>query len=88
MDLAPQEAVVIRNATTVTIPAEEVAKGDTVIIRSGGKIPVDGKIISGQASINESTVTGEPVPKFKQTDSQVFSGTIIDDGYIEMIAEN
>lgn len=87
VDLAPQEAVVIRNATTVTIPAEEVAKGDTVIIRSGGKIPVDGKIISGQASINESTVTGEPVPKFKQTDAQVFSGTIVDDGYIEMIAE-
>src|SRR5699024_7526924 len=52
-----------------------------------GKIPVDGKVIQGQASINEATVTGEAIPVEKSMDDEVFSGTIIDNGYIEMIAE-
>lgn len=87
IDMAPQEAVVIRDGEEQTIPAEDVVKGDTVIIRSGGKIPVDGRILSGQASINEAAVTGESVPAAKRLDDKVFSGTIVDNGYIEMVAE-
>lgn len=87
VDMAPQEATVIRNGETATIPVEEVVEGDRVIIRSGGKVPVDGSIISGQASMNEAAVTGESVPVNKALDDKVFSGTIIDNGYVEMIAE-
>lgn len=86
-EMAPQEAVVVRGGENVMIPVEEVEVGDHVIIRSGGKIPVDGTIVSGQASINEATVTGESVPASKTLDDQVFSGTILDNGYIEIIAE-
>lgn len=87
VDMAPQEATVIRNGETETIPVENVVAGDRIIIRSGGKVPVDGKVVSGQAFLNEAAVTGESVPVSKRNDDQVFSGTIVDNGYIEMIAE-
>jgi Cd2+/Zn2+-exporting ATPase len=88
VDMAPQEATVIReNGETETIPVENVAEGDRIIIRSGGKVPVDGSVISGQASINEAAVTGESVPVGKDIDDKLFSGTIVDNGYIEMVAE-
>lgn len=87
IDMAPQEAMVIRNGQTVTIPADEVEKGDRVVVRSGGKIPVDGRIVFGQASISEAAITGESVPVFKEIGDKVFTGSIIDNGYIEIIAE-
>src|SRR5699024_7403864 len=82
-----EEAVVLREGIEETISIDDVIKGDRIIIRPGGKIPVDGKVIQGQASINEATVTGEAIPVEKSMDDEVFSGTIIDNGYIEMIAE-
>ncbi len=87
IDMAPQEAIVIREGNHLTIPAEEVEKGDRVVIRSGGKVPVDGSIISGQASLDEAAVTGESVPASKNVNDKVFSGTIVDNGYIEILAE-
>ncbi|MBP2240371.1 Cd2+/Zn2+-exporting ATPase [Cytobacillus eiseniae] len=87
IDMAPQEATVLRNGESHTIPVDEVVEGDHVMIRPGGKIPVDGKIITGQASIMEAAVTGEAIPVSKKIDDQVFSGTIVDNGLIEMIAE-
>ena len=87
VDMAPEEAVVIRDGAEETVPVEHVEKGDRVVIHSGGKIAVDGKIVSGQASINEAAVTGESVPALKKVNDMVFSGTIVDNGYIEMIAE-
>src|SRR5690625_4437297 len=86
-EMAPEEAVVIRDGVQETIPVEDVVKGDRVVIHSGGKIPVDGKIIAGQASINEAAVTGESVPALKKVKDTVFSGTIVDNGYMEMVAE-
>src|SRR5690625_2147682 len=86
-DMAPEEAVVLRDGVQETISVDDVVKGDRVIIHSGGKIPVDGKIIFGQASINEAAVTGESVPVLKKVNDEVFSGTIVDNGYMEMIAE-
>ena len=71
----------------MTLPIEEVVQGDHVIIRSGGKVSVDGNIITGRASLNEAAITGESVPAFKAIDDKVFSGTIVDNGYIEIIAE-
>ncbi|MFU0790797.1 MAG: heavy metal translocating P-type ATPase [Virgibacillus proomii] len=87
MDMAPQEANVIRNGKTQKIPAEEVKFGERVIIHSGGKIPVDGKIVTGHASINEAAVTGESIPAAKRANDDVFSGTIVDQGYIEITAK-
>src|SRR5699024_2903359 len=76
VDMAPQEAEVTRNGITVVIPVDDVKQGDRIIIRSGGKIPVDGSIVSGQASLNEAAVTGESVPITKRLKEKVFSGTI------------
>ncbi|MEH7222218.1 cation-translocating P-type ATPase [Bacillus sp. JJ1566] len=87
VEMAPQEAVVVRDGSQITVPIEDVLVGDRVIIRSGGKVPVDGTIVSGQASLNEAAVTGESVPASKKIEDKVFSGTIVDNGYIEMIAE-
>lgn len=87
VDMAPQEADVIRDGENLTIPVEEVVIGDRVIIRSGGKVPVDGSIVSGKATLNEAAITGESVPASKEIDDKVFSGTIVDNGYIEIIAE-
>lgn len=87
IDMAPQEATVSRDDHQTTIPVDEVVIGDRVIIHSGGKIPVDGRIVKGQASINEATVTGESIPVFKTVDGQVFSGTIVDNGFIEIVTE-
>ena len=86
-DMAPEEAVVIREGEQVTLPVDEVEIGDHVIIHSGSKIPVDGKIITGQASIIEAAVTGESMPVVKHVDDSVFSGTIVDSGYMELVAE-
>ncbi len=87
VDLAPQEADVIREGENVRIPVEEVVTGDRVIIRSGGKVPVDGRILSGKATLNEAAITGESVPASKEVEDQVYSGTIVDNGYLEIIAE-
>ncbi|KAA9012522.1 heavy metal translocating P-type ATPase [Niallia endozanthoxylica] len=87
VDMAPQEAVVLRDGNQASIPVENVEVGDTVIIRSGGKVPVDGIIISGHASLNEAAITGESVPRTKKADDKVFSGTIVDNGYLEIRAE-
>ncbi|NMD70834.1 cation-translocating P-type ATPase [Bacillus sp. DNRA2] len=87
LEMAPEEAVVLRNHMSVTIPVDEVEIGDQVIIYAGGKVPVDGRITSGQATLNEAAVTGESVPAQKKISDKVFCGTIVDNGYIEVIAE-
>ncbi|MDD4766516.1 MAG: cation-translocating P-type ATPase [Desulfotomaculaceae bacterium] len=87
VDMAPQEADVIREGENLTIPVEEVVKGDRVIIRSGGKVSVDGRIVSGKGILNEAAITGESVPASKAIDDKVYSGTIVDNGYLEIIAE-
>ncbi|WP_407371357.1 heavy metal translocating P-type ATPase [Carnobacterium sp.] len=88
VDLAPQEATLLHeDGQTETVPVKDVKEGNRVLVHSGDKIPVDGKIVYGKASINESAITGESVPASKAIDDLVFSGTILDNGYIEMIAE-
>lgn len=87
IDMAPLEATVIREGKHVVIPVNEVDVGDHIVVRSGEKVAVDGTIVLGQATLNEATITGESVPASKGIDDKVFSGTIVDNGYIEMIAE-
>src|SRR5680860_419487 len=87
IDMAPLEATVLRKGMPSVIMAEEVIENDMVIIQTGQKIPIDGRVISGKASVNEAAITGESIPISKVTDDQVFSGSILDSGYLEVIAE-
>src|SRR5690554_964702 len=87
MEIAPLEATVIRDGIRSIINAEEVVGNDLVVIQTGEKIPIDGRIVSGNASVNEAAITGESVQASKTIDDQVFSGSILDSGYIEVIAE-
>ena len=76
MNLAPPKATVIRNGAPVEIPTAEVLLGDLVLIRPGDKIPVDGEIIEGESSVDESMITGESLPVNKEVGSQVIGATI------------
>lgn len=83
MELAPDTALVIRGNEEITIPASEVIIDDIFIVLSGAKIPVDGEIIEGNASIDESLLTGESLPIDKTIKDKVTSGTINKSGYIK-----
>ena len=87
MELAPQVAHVRKGEEEVEIPAEEVRKGDLVIVRPGEKIPVDGKVVKGRASVNQAAITGESLPVEKAVGDSVFSGTINEAGYLEIETE-
>lgn len=87
IDMTPLEAMVMRKGNRITIPADEVAVGDLVIVQPGGRIPVDGEVVSGQSLINEASITGESVPVTKRSGDQVFSSTIADNGYLEILAQ-
>ncbi|WP_042337582.1 heavy metal translocating P-type ATPase [Bacillus andreraoultii] len=87
-DLAPQEAILLhKDGTRENIDVDFVEEGNRLVVLPGGKIPVDGVIVKGQASVNEAAITGESVPVNKAIDDKVFSGSILDNGYIEIIAE-
>ncbi|MEK7479282.1 MAG: copper-translocating P-type ATPase [Patescibacteria group bacterium] len=80
--LLPDTAEIKRGGETRIIPLEEAKEGDVVIVRPGGKVPVDGKIIEGKTEINESIVTGESKPVEKQEGDKVIAGTTNGDGTI------
>ncbi|CAM4190164.1 heavy metal translocating P-type ATPase [Lacicoccus alkaliphilus] len=86
LDMAPNTARVMREGEIVEVDIDEVAVGETVIVQPGGKIPVDGTIIKGTAQINESAISGESVLQNKTLKDEVFSGSVIDTGYIELEA--
>ncbi len=87
LDLAPDVARVLRNGKEIELPADEVIKGDLVIVRPGEKIPVDGSVIEGSAYVNQAPITGESMPVNKENGNRVFSGTVIESGYLKIEAE-
>ncbi|MFS0862912.1 heavy metal translocating P-type ATPase [Fredinandcohnia sp. 179-A 10B2 NHS] len=87
MDLAPQQARILLNNQKMFVPVEDVKERDIVFVQSGEKIPVDGKVRVGHASVNEATITGEAIPVLKSKNDKVYSGTILDTGYLELEAE-
>ncbi len=87
MNLRPQVATVRRDGVELEIPVEEVRVGDMVIVRSGGAIPVDGIVISGRASVDQSALTGESVPVEKAPGDSVAAATINRAGYLAFRAE-
>lgn len=84
--LAPDSALVRRDGREVTVPAVEIVMGDTVIVRQGGKIPVDGVVTAGTASVDESALTGESLPVEKGEGATVSSATVVLSGYLELEA--
>ena len=76
LDLAPPMAVVLRDGRETEVPTAEVLAGETVIIRPGNKIPVDGEVIEGESVVDESMLTGESMPVNKKPGDQVVGATI------------
>ncbi|MGM0587064.1 MAG: heavy metal translocating P-type ATPase [Bacteroidota bacterium] len=87
MTLEAKEARVIRNGKTMTIPLPDVTIGDTVIIKPGEKIPVDGSVISGRSMVDESLATGESMPVEKTQGDSVIGATINQEGTLHVKAE-
>ena len=87
MDLSPKVAAVRRNGALVEIPVEDVQVGDIVIVRSGGAIPVDGTVVEGRGSVDQSALTGESVPVEKLPGDTVAAATINTEGYLEFRAD-
>jgi len=80
-----KKANIIRNGEVIEIGIEEVSKGDTVFIKPGEKIPVDGVIIEGHSTIDEAMITGESIPVEKAENDKVYSGSINKDGALKVI---
>ncbi|MDR2123921.1 MAG: heavy metal translocating P-type ATPase [Desulfovibrio sp.] len=87
MKLMPETAVVLRNGVETAVPAEELRVGDTLVVKAGERVPVDGVICEGCAFVNESAVTGESVPAEKQAGDRVIGATLNESGWFLMTAE-
>lgn len=86
MDLAPKTALVLRDGQETEISVDDVLKGDVLVVRDGNTVPVDGTILEGYASVDESAITGESIPVEKQAGDRVTGGTINKTGYFKMEA--
>jgi heavy metal translocating P-type ATPase len=84
IEISPKKAVVKRNDVEVKVDISEVKKGDIVIVKPGERIPVDGIIVAGQASVNQAPITGESMPVEKDVGDEVFTGTINELGLIQV----
>lgn len=86
LKLSAKVALVERKGKEIEIPIDQVKVGDIIIVKPGAKVPVDGVITKGDTSINESMITGEPIPVDKKVGDEVVSGTINEQGYIKFRA--
>jgi len=84
LDLSPPEATVRRSTGEVRVPVSDVAIGETVVVRPGEKISVDGDVIAGRTSVNQSAITGESMPVDKEEGAEVFAGTLNGQGTIDI----
>jgi len=87
VEIAPKNALVMRDGKESLLPIEEIKTSDIVIVKSGEKIPVDGRIISGQALVNQAAITGESLSVEKGLGDPVFAGTISEVGVIQIRVE-
>ena len=87
LNLAPKTATVLRGGAEVVLPVEEVQKGDLLVVKAGESIPVDGVLVEGSASVDESAITGESIPVDKQPGDRLIGATVSRSGYCKMRAE-
>ena len=86
--MAPETALKqMDDGTFEEVDVEDVDVGDILLVKTGGKVPVDGTVRSGEGSINEASITGESIPVSKEEGSSVYAGTILDNGTIQIVAD-
>lgn len=86
MNLQPPEALLLKDGQEVVVAVDQVVEGDTVIVKPGERIPVDGEVVSGQSAVDESLVTGESIPREKAPGSPVTGGTVNTGGVLKVRA--
>lgn len=87
-EMAPESALKqLDSGEFEEVDVDQVDIGDILLVKTGAKVPVDGTVISGEGHINEASITGEPVPVSKGKDSQVYAGTILENGTIQVRAD-
>lgn len=86
MNLAPKTAILVKDGIEQEVPAETVMVGDVIVVRAGQSIPVDGQLIEGEGSVDESAITGEPVPVSKVVGDSVTGATVSTGGWFKMRA--
>ncbi len=86
IDAAPVTATVLRGGEPVEVAAHVVQLGETVLVKAGQRLPVDGEVIEGAAAVNEAAITGEPIPAEKTPGSRVFAGTLAENGLLYLRA--
>lgn len=87
-EMAPESALKLFDTGEFEeVDVEDVDVGDTLLVKTGAKVPVDGTVLTGEGSINEASITGESLPVSKQKDDTVFAGTILDNGTIQIRAD-
>src|SRR5690554_2307576 len=87
-EMAPESAVrLMEDGSFEEIDVDDVEVGDTLLVRTGAKVPVDGVVLVGDGSINEASITGESIPVSKEIGSNVFAGTILDNGTLQIKAD-
>lgn len=86
VDVAPTRAVVLRDGEQVEVPATAVAVGETVLVKHGAKVPVDGEVVGGSGSIDEAAITGESLPVEKAAGDRVYAGTVSHGGFLQIRA--
>ncbi len=84
MQLSPKEALVRRNGKEVTLPTEEIGIDDTVIVRPGERIPLDGIVVGGDSFVDQAAITGESIPLRKQAGDEAFAGTVNQKGSLDI----
>lgn len=82
MSLGVDKVWLLKDGTEVLVPIDTVCAGDEIAVRTGGMIPLDGTVISGEAEVNQASMTGESMPVHKKDGSYVYAGTVVEDGSI------
>lgn len=86
--LAPERALLeFADGETEEVDVDDIDIGDILIVKTGDKVPVDGKVLTGEGHVNEASITGEPLPAKKMKGAQVFAGTILENGTLRVEAE-
>lgn len=87
-EMAPESALKqMEDGEFEEVEVDEVDVGDILLVKTGAKVPVDGTVLTGEGSINEASITGESIPVAKEKGSNVFAGTILDNGTIQIVAD-
>ncbi len=86
-EMAPETALLLVEGEFEEVDIDEVDEGDTLLVKTGAKVPVDGHVVKGNANINEASITGESIPVTKEIGAKVYAGTILENGTIQIEAD-